>query len=355
MFSEMSSDPPNPIDERRQSLEPYLEQLRPPVPEDPEEIVEGDDDESQAAPEITEADIPEALSIDDVTLELDSWERQVLLLVRRSNNGGAPRWCKLVVEGLAYRAKCLALARELAQHGEDEIEALDDALTLDTAIGIALMAELQANIDHLIRAGKVADMRKLTDFRNSVADGLGRIRSAITDSERLVAKAKSLELIRDEFIKEEPEETRRKAPEQYKKDAPRVREISRTTIRKRSFVIPLLFVLLASAVAWGVLHVSRTEYVPPPELTMSDLAHIGTVRAVRASPPSLYVDLDLVSWQSMSTIERQSVIEQIGIVANQAGYLGVQAWTTDNVPVGQWLEKSGTRLITPSVAESSVP
>jgi NADPH-dependent 7-cyano-7-deazaguanine reductase QueF-like protein len=57
----------------------------------------------------------------------------------------------------------------------------------------------------------------------------------------------------------------------------------------------------------------------------------------------------------MSTIERQSVIEQIGIVANQAGYLGVQAWTTDNVPVGQWLEKSGTRLITPSVAESSVP
>jgi hypothetical protein len=347
----MSSDARKPIDERRQSLEPYLEQLRPPVAEEPVE----EDGESQAAAEVTDEEIPETMTFGDVTLELAPWERHVLALARRSNNGGAPRWCKLVIEGLAYRAKCLALAEELAQHGKDETDALDDALTLDTAIGIALMAELQANIDHLIRAGKVADMRKLTDFRNSVADGLGRIRSAITDSERLVAKAKSLELIRDEFIKEEPEETTRKAPEQFKKDAPRVWEISRTTIRRRSFIIPLLFVLFASAVALGVLHVSRTEYVPPPELTMSDFAHIGEVRAVRASPPSLYVDLDLVSWQAMSPVERQSVIEQIGIVANQAGYLGVQAWTTDDVPVGQWLKQSGTRLTTPSVAESFDP
>ena len=136
--------------------------------------------------------------------------------------------------GPCLPGQVLALSEELARHGKDEIEALNDALTLDTAIGIALMAELQANIDHLIGAGKVADMRKLTDFRNSVADGLGQIRSAITDSERLVAKAKSLDLIRDEFIREEPEETKRKAPEQFKKDAPRVWEISRTTIRKRA-------------------------------------------------------------------------------------------------------------------------
>jgi hypothetical protein len=351
----MPDDTTNPKDERELSLEPYLEQLRPPVHEEPEKTVEGDDEEARAAVEITEADIPDALTFGEVTLELDPWERQILLLLRRSNNGGAPRWCKLVVEGLAYRAKCLALTKELERHVEDETRTLDDALTLDTAIGIALMAELQANIDHLIRAGKVADMRKLTDFRNTVAEGLGRIRSAITDSERLIAKARSLELVRDEFIKEEPEETKRKPPEQFKKDAPRVREISRTTIRRRSFIIPLAFVLLASAVAWGVLHFSRTRYVPPPELTMSDFSHIGEVRAVRASPPSLYVDLDLASWEAMSTPERQSVLEAIGIVANQAGYLGVQAWTTDNVPAGRWLKQRGTHLATPSAAESSAP
>lgn len=348
----MSTDAPKPTDEREQSLGPYLEQLRPPAVE---ESVEHDPDESQAEATVTEAEIPEALSFGDVTLELDPWERHVVALVRQSGNGGVPRWCKLVVEGLAYRAKCLAVSEELAQHVNDETAALDEALTLDTAIGIALMAELQANIDHLIRDGKVADMRKLAGFRNTVADGLGRIRGAITDSERLVAKAKSLDLIRDEFITDEPEETRRPAPEQFKKDAPRVYEISRTTVRKRNVLIPLLFVLFASAVAWGVLTVSREKYVPPPELELADFSHISEVWTVNARPPSLYVNLDRAAWQDLPTVERQSVLEQIGIVANQAGYLGVQAWTTDGVPVGQWLKQSGTRLVTPSASESHAP
>ena len=85
--------------------------------------------------------------------------------------------------------------------------------------------------------------------------------------------------------------------------------------------------------------VTRTDYVPPPELTLADFGHVGVVRAVpRQSPESLRRPRH-VSWQAMSTIERQRVLEQIGIVTNQAGYLGAHVRTEDGPPVGRWLKK----------------
>jgi hypothetical protein len=294
---------------------------------------------------------PDSLSFGELSLDLDLWERRVVAAIRTCGNGDTPRWCTLVAEGIAYRAKCLVLSNELEQRAREEARAVDDTLTFDTAVGIALMAELQASIDHLIRAGKVAEMRKLTDFRNSVGDGLGRIRRAISDSERLVAKARSLDLIRDEYLEEEP--GRKAPPEQFKREAPRVREISRRTVRKKSWIVPLLFVLFASAAAWLLLNLARTGHEPLPELTRAHFQHIPEVEVVTARPPSAYVQIDPAAWERMSPIERRSVLEQIGIVTGQAGYLGAHVRTTGGPSVGQWLEQGGARLLTRSAAEGA--
>ena len=107
---------------------------------------------------------------------------------------------------------------------------------------------------------------------------------------------------------------------------------------------PLLAILVVSAGTWVGLTVTQPRKVVVPELTINEFRHIRAVRTIDARPPSLYVTLNEPTWNDMASKDRLDAIREIGSVAEQAGYVGVQLWTPDGAPVGRWLKHGGAEL-----------
>ena len=96
---------------------------------------------------------------------------------------------------------------------------------------------------------------------------------------------------------------------------------------------------------YAIVILPRLERTTPAVLTIESFVHLEAVERIVARPPSLYVRLDAQIWRSASAAEKQELLEQIGRIADQNGYLGVRARIDGRAHVGQWLKRTGVRVI----------
>jgi hypothetical protein len=306
-----TADPSEASRDREKALAPYLAQL---VANDSP----GGDDST----------VPSSLFVADQHLTLDPWERGVLEKFRSGVDAKGRPWPALVAQGLALAAKCLSEAGRFETDKEvspDEKARLVDELITVAAAGVAVCAELQSNIDQLIRDGRMGDAKQLGTFRNKVGQSVATMRNLLGSDAFARAEADSTATLVNPARTATEEtsgesEDRKRVPTQFKRDAPPVRMIHRSTVKKGRPVWPLLAALVVCAAAWIVMAVTQPHYV------------------------ALFVKLDESAWSRIAQKDRQNVIREIGHVAEQAGYSGAQVWTTDGKTVGRWLKRTGVRL-----------
>jgi hypothetical protein len=108
----------------------------------------------------------------------------------------------------------------------------------------------------------------------------------------------------------------------------------------------MLYVLAGLLVFLALMTIPRLNAPEiPPELTLKRFSHLEAVRRISARRPSLYVVLDGSAWQAATPDEKSRLLEEIGQIADQAGYNGMRARTQGAGTVGQWLKKTGVRVI----------
>jgi hypothetical protein len=330
-----TADPSEVSRDREKALAPYLA-----------ELVAND------SPAGDGSTVPSSLFVADQHLTLDPWERGVLEKLGSGVDAKGRPWPALVAQGLAFGAKCLSEARRFETDEEvsaDEKARLVDELITVAAAGVAVFAELQSNIDQLIRDGRMGDAKRLGTFRNKVGKSVATMRNLLGSDAFARAEADSTAMLANPARTATEEtsgesEDRKRVPTQFKRDAPPVRMIHRSAVEARKPVWLLLAILIVCAAAWIVMTVTQPHYVAPPELTIEQFRHVEAIRSVEAKRPSVFVKLDESAWSRIVQKDRQNVIREIGHVAEQAGYSGAQVWTTDGKTVGRWLRRTGVRL-----------
>lgn len=113
---------------------------------------------------------------------------------------------------------------------------------------------------------------------------------------------------------------------------------------KRTRLRALLAMLAAASIVWGLTRATRDAAEALPLLGTADFGHVPSIAFVEARPPSLYLHLGADAWSKMTDAERREALDVAGKVARNAGYLGIQAWTTDGAIAGQWLVGSGVAI-----------
>ncbi len=322
--------------ERENALAPYLAQL--------------------AAAHSDDSAISSSISLGDQSLALETWEQEVLRRYATGVDSKGHPWPSLVLEGLAFDAKCLLRTRQHETDGsppDQRIERVDELIT-EAAVGVAILEELGKSVDQLIRGGRMTEVKHLSTFRNRVRQGVARMRNLIGGEAFDKVEAKATKMVADRATpapapastkSEVVEEERRRSPTQFKKDPAPVRVVHLAAVKQRGVIWPLVAVLVVSAATWVGLIVTQPRYIAPPELTIEEFRHIPAVRAIDARPPSLFVTLGEPAWNDMSSEDRLNAIREIGSVAEHAGYVGVQLWTTDGAGAGRWLKNKGAQLI----------
>jgi hypothetical protein len=329
-----TADPAVSNREREEALAPYLA-----------ELVAG----NAAADDSTD---PPSLFVDDQCLTLEPWERGVLAKFGSGVDIKGRPWPTLVIQGLAFEAKCLSEVRRFENDEElssDERAGLVDDLITVAAAGVAVFGELQSNIDQLIRDGRMGDAKALGTFRNRVGQSVATMRNLLGSDAFASAEvaAAAMPAILGQTATEDTfaeDDDRRRVPMQFKRDAPAVHMIQRNTVEERKPVWLLLAILIVCASAWIVMTVTQPDYIAPPELTLERFRGIEAIRSIEAKRPSVFVTLDAGAWSRMPRGDRRNVMDEIGHVAERAGYSGAQVWTTDGKTVGRWLKRTGIRL-----------
>ena len=321
------------IEERRTALAPYLERL-------------GRMDGTAEPP--AEAGIPPALVLGD-------WEQQVVRAALASTEDGRRHWETLLAEGVALQTKYIAEIDEVAEQGEvaPELEQqLRQRVMHSLAIGLALMDELQREIDGMILGGNVAQAKKLTGFRNKLGQLIAQIKERVGPDEIVLAQALAAEMITPVEKKESPTERRLEEPEeetpsQAVRFETRHRPLGRMLEReeRKNHLKPLLIVLAVAALVWTVLILPRSFVPTLPELTDQELAFSPAIQEVIARPPSLYLVMDGAAWKKMPEHQREELVRQIGQTADEAGYSGAQLRLRDGTTLAQWSETRGVKLV----------
>jgi hypothetical protein len=322
------------IEERRTALAPYLERLG---------RLDGETERPEGAD-------------DPLVLVLGDWEQRA---VRDALASGAetPRsWESLLAEGVALQKKYFAEVDALAPEGTaspDGEEQLRQRLLHSLAIGLALMEELQREVNGMILGGDVAQAKKLTGFRNKLGQLIMRIKERVDVDGIVLAQALAAEMItpvesRKESaasrLAEEPEE---EGPTQPIRLETRHRPLGHMLVReeKKDRLKPLLIVLAVAVAVWAVLILPRAWAPSIPELGDQDLAFSPAIRQVIARPPSLYLVMDGAKWEGMPQHQREELVRQIGETAGGAGYSGVQLRLDDGTTLAQWSETRGVKLV----------
>jgi hypothetical protein len=321
------------------------------------------------AEQVDPKDVPHFVMIGDRKLELGSWERSVMKERRAASGADPPRALALLAEGVAIQCKCLDLMKRF-EHGPmptpAELPRFLKALVDDVAVGIALQQELQWDMNELIGAGRLPEAKCLARFQARVVLLLTEVKNRIgpADMEEAERRARSLVTVEPEeadeaaglrrLAEDEPDrpswvtygEKREPLPPWLLDgEAARVEHEPRVPSERHSLAKPLLYVLCVLIAVYGAVMLPRLSRSGPPLLTLEQFSHLEALRSVAAHPPSLYVVLDGDRWRAGSSDEQRRLLEEVGRIALAAGYSGVHARTSDGVTVGQWLRKTGVRLI----------
>ena len=336
-------------------------------------------------------ELPDRLRFNGMEIPLEAWEHNLLL----GNFGGETAVLLAhFAEGIAFRAisgsRLNRLEEELPK--PQELDRMRAEMTEETAVGMALQQELQRDVDRLVGKGEMGDAKKLTGFRRKIDQALAQLEQRIGVQAREQAQARSVDLLtpRDigklerkrvpppvetgltledlyelerkleqDIAAEPPEPTADELFEaglrEQEEGAPaavtwHVAE-TRTAYPARRFRL-LLLLLVVCVVACSVVFFKTREDAPPPRLGMAKFQHIPAVLDVTPRPPSLFVRVKASKWSALPTEEQTQLVEELGRIAGESGYHGVQIKSSDGTNVGQWLRKTGARLMVASEGAS---
>lgn len=297
---------------------------------------------------------PVAIPTEAGDLMLEPWESDVLRRFPDGTDAGGHPWPTLVLEGLAFRVLCLNRCDgEREGEADSEVEIIGGA-----AAGVTLLDDLHEANEQFLKAGRMKDVKHLSDLRNHVRQGVTEMRRLLGEQSR-DAFTSAVAAFRTEgslpaLGTEEPgpdSTGKRRAPVQFRKEPSPVR-IAYASKPTRTMLVPLLSILAISVLAWVLVFSLQQEEAPPPELTLENFKHLEAVRSIEARPPSLFVRIDLDDWKAVPAPDRLRLVGEIAAVAERAGYVGVQLWTDDGVPVGRWSQRKGAQLIERTAAAS---
>ena len=336
---------------RHQALAPFLEQFR--------------EWSSQLRDPRT---IPHSAEIAAHPMDLGCWERSVLQQACAADSRDG-RAVELLAEGVAYQARCLYVVG-LFTHGPmpppSELPQFLDQLVTDVAVGMALADELQREINEMISDGRRANTKPLSEFCDKIVRCLAELRERVgaaelEQAERRVATLVAIDLRAEQasrkqaarLLEEELEAPSWAAfgsgrpepespPQPVEDETPVPAERPAATLRSQ--VRPLLYVLAALTVLYGLVMLPRIGGDRLPVLTLEQFAHLEAVQRIRARPPSLFVTVRPDRWHQLSPAERRDLVTEIGRIANGVEYSGVHVRTTGGPSVGQWLKKTGVQI-----------
>jgi hypothetical protein len=303
-------------------------------------------------------EVPSSITLGDYEVSLDPWEKGVL--DRMLDGGGCEPWARVLAESLAFQVKCLSqlgqirqLTSESPSSGlpREQMEAVLDHLITDAAVGLALLEETQRAIDQLIVSGDVGDAKKLSGLRNRIGQNVSKLKEHIGDDgfqraenkcQGMVAPARSQHMGTSAGPGHGTTWAGRKRrqvhPDAYLEDCAEVEESAPSPVRS------LVLLFCVCTVAWMVFVLPRWLEAGPHVIDLAELSHVPGVLTVMARPPSLFVTVSGPRWRDMAEIEHRQLIEEVGRVAESAGYSGAHFRMSDGGAAGVWLQKTGTQI-----------
>lgn len=291
-------------------------------------------------------------------LDLDPWEQEVLETALRRRAGEPADACScLMAEGVAFQAKCLTQFGRLedpAHRTPDAWGSFCEELVVDAAVGIALLEELQREIDTFVREGELERAKRLSGFRNKLVRNVKRLKEAIGAEGARRAEAHAATMIAPVesgpgagVSLELPDWARtptRRSKAQTKRRRPEP-PMARTQ-RRTNRLAWLTALLIVACGAWLALILpAQLARVELQVLETRDFASVPEVASIQARPPSLFVRVDGVRWNDADRERRLAAIESIGAIAARAGYSGAHVTDSGGVAVASWTEGRGPRLI----------
>jgi hypothetical protein len=322
---------------RRKAIEPYLEKL--------ERL-------------LSHSTGPLEIRLYESQLTLDPWEAEKLRLSLAGDGGQRESCALMVVQGAALLLKSAADIDGMmsaVDPSEDRLYALQAELMLDTAIGMALLREMQKVQDDLVRDGDVTSAKRLSKFQHKMRSALADVKKTIGESEQERA-----ELISDSLTDQPRQETvsldgmlldraAARAAEEYERAKKRdsVAGKARAAMAKLPSRTDLLMYTFALTLAiWlGAVKLPQIIKIELPILTKADFPQAAAFLKVEAKPPSVFIDVDAVAWRAMDESKKIALVEMTGEVLAAGEYAGALLRTERGKPLAQWMSSRGAVLL----------
>ena len=240
----------------------------------------------------------------------DAWERGVLQHSLDHPEDRSKPWAPLLAEGIAFRAKCLQgvetdeSPRSTAQADDEETAANDvEQLITDAAVGLALLQEMQRAIDQLVAAGESGEAKRLSTFRNKVAQAVGQLKDCLGREDYERAENKSGAMVapaQEEILRSHSIGPERRAKAARRRAAKRAggqsaeeligeltdKADAQATEQPTEPVntLPRKLVLLAVlSLIWVVFYMPRLFDQPPPLLRPMDFSELPGEESILAA------------------------------------------------------------------------
>jgi len=306
-------------------------------------------------------DRPAAVLVGGRRLTVEPWEREQIARWPTGDADAASERCRLVMEGLACMAKTLSdmELRERPTGAERQAE-----LMLDSAIGMALLREIQHVIDLTVARGALEEAKRWGSLQHRMHHTIEGAMSGVPHTEH--PRVKQLADTLTELSSEDPlpspplagpstgpvTETRTDESVESWSDplagvdedaavrdcSPQVEFSGRT--RLLGLVFAVSFVLCGLSVWLPSTGGGDLASVGPAEL-----GDAGLFQAVVSRPPSLYVDVDGAAWDGLTHVQKWRRVEQAVDLATPLGYQGVLLRDASGRAVAQWLRGRGIALL----------
>jgi len=269
----------------------------------------------------------------------------------------------LPLETLGWLTKShedLANLRSLKDPTSRAVFALQAELMLDSALGAALLAELESRIEELTLFEDDRSAGALTQLREFLHATVSEVSATISGSERERAGELASSLTDRPLA---PARTGAPAPPQQQRAvrqerapakeaavaAPKPTRAAVSVGSGRREVTSTAFLgialVLALAIWLGLFVMPRFSGPAIEPLTISDFDDSIGLSDVEARPPSMFVQVDRDRWRSLDEAGRLAVVEDVAHVLARKNYTGALFETGEGRPVAQWLRDRGTQLI----------
>lgn len=305
---------------------------------------------------------PTSISVGSRPIPVESWEWDAVSEWARSQREDG--WAVLLIEGLAFEARC----------GADMEHAAASDLQFDAVLGFKLMAEVQRVVEGMVVRGRMDQAKKLTQFRhriNETVTAVGRLvgEASLQEAEAL-ATATPLEpaggmnlgsdVVRDDaavsatklkaLVELEGKLQKRVYDEEIGSLPPPAPPQAATGDETQKRPIPtrlvLVSVLAGLTLVWFfVVAWPNVANKPTRGFLQSDFEDLSVIRAVSARPPSLFVTVDDAAWGALTDDDRRRLVAKVAEKIGPAGYTGARFTGAAQRTLAQWLKAGGVRVI----------